>query len=118
MAWYKLHFPLEYFAVMLETQRKNGFDVKYMAYGKDRLDDFAEFLRSSYAAETPFVMDARRTCALLHDFYDKGFIFKISEGKSDTAETFRIVNDHTIEVDATKCRRSSDYYDENEMYIF
>ena len=118
MAWYKLHFPLEYFAVMLETQRKNGFDVKYMAYGKDRLDDFAEFLRSSYAAETPFAMEARRTCTLLHDFYDKGFIFKISEGKSDTAETFRIVNDHTIEVDATKCRRSSDYYDENEMYIF
>lgn len=118
MAWYKLHFPQEYYAVMLETRCKNGFDVKYMAYGKEKLDAFEEFLRGSYAAETPFVMDARRTCTLLHDYYDRGFAFKLSEEKIDSAETFRIINDHTIEVDVTKCRRRSDYYDEDEMCFF
>ena len=118
MAWYKLHFPLEFFLVMLEVQHKNGFDVNYMPYGKDKLEVFAEFLRSNYASETAFVMDARRTCTLLHDYYDHGFIFTITEKCFETDETFRIINDHTIEIDAKKCRRSLDDYDEDEIYFF
>ena len=84
---------------------------------KERLDVFAEFLRSNYAAETPFAMDARRTCTLLHDFYDQGFAFKITEECFEDDETFRIINDHTIEIDAKKCMRSLDDYDEDKFYF-
>lgn len=106
MAWYKLHFPLEFYLVMLEVPRKNGFDVSYMAYGKDKLESFAEFLGSDYCAETALTRDVRHSCMLLHDYYDHGFTFRVSKEKFDGAETFRIIDDHTIEVDEAKCIRS------------
>jgi len=118
MVWYKLHYPLQFYKVMLEIQCKNGFDVEYMAYGKDKLADFTRLLGSDYVAGTPFVMDARKTCTLLHDYYEHGFGFEVSDEPLPNDEMFHIIDDKTILVDGTKCHRNPDFYDEDEIYLF
>ena len=118
MAWYKLHYPMEFYKVMLEVRCKDGFDAEHMAFGKEGFEEFAKFIRSDYAANTSFVMDARQTCMLLHDYYDHGFSFRVSDNQLPDGETFRIADAHTIEVDGSKYKRNPDSYDEDEMYFF
>lgn len=118
MAWYKLHYPLEFYKAMLEVRCKDGFDAEHMASGKEGLEEFAKFIRSDYAANRSFVMDARKTCMLLHDYYDHGFSFRVSDNQLPDGETFRIADAHTIEVDGSKYKRNPDSYDEDEMYFF
>lgn len=118
MAWYKLHYPLEFYLVMLNVSHVAGFDPRYMASGKEKMETFVHFLRSDYASDHPFVMDARKTCMLLHDYYDHGFGFKVSSVELPGDELFRIIDDKTIEVDGTRCNRSLDLYDEDVMEFF
>lgn len=118
MAWYKLHYPLEFYLVMLNVSHGTGFDPRYMAAGKEKMDAFVHFLRSDYASNHPFVMDARKTCMLLHDYYDHGFEFKVSCAETPSGELFHIIDDKTIEVDGTRCHRSLSSYEEDEMYFF
>ena len=92
-----------------------GLDPRYMSAGKEKMDAFVHFLRSDYASEHPFVMHARTTCMLLRDYYDHGFEFKVSNVELSGDELFHIVDDKTIEVDGTRCHRSPDLYDADEM---
>ena len=118
MAWYKLHYPLEYYKVMLEVAYDSGFDAKYMAYGKERMDDFISFLKSDYAATTPFAMDARKTLTLLHDYYQHGYEFKVSDKELPNYEKYRIIDDHTIEVSVDCCDRDPDIYSDEDWYLY
>lgn len=98
MAWYKLHYPLEFYKVMLDVSYGTGFEMEYMAYGKDKLMAFMEFLRSDYSSSSYSTMRVNQTCRFLYDYYDHGFQFKISEGDQKSNEMFRIIDNHTIEV--------------------
>lgn len=105
MAWYKLHYPLEFYTVMLNVTYYSGFDPRYMAQGKEKLKTFMHFIMSEYASKRPFANDARSTGILLDDYYEHGFEFKISD-ESRSGDMFRIIDDHTIEVDGCKAVRN------------
>lgn len=98
MAWYKLHYPLEFYKVMLDVYYKSGFDYEFMTCGKEKLKNFIEFLDSRYADYSPMISDTRKTAVFLNDFYDHGYTFKIEvlEGYKDYE--FDIIDSSTIGV--------------------
>lgn len=58
IAWYKLHYPLEFYAVMLNVSRGIGFDLRYMAGGKEKLNQCVQFLNSGYASDGHLAYEA------------------------------------------------------------
>ena len=116
IAWYKLHYPLEFYAVMLNVSRGTGFDLRYMAGGKEKLNQFMQFLNSDYASDGHLSYEARKTCIFLHDYYERGFEFVVSERAFDDGDEFYILDNHTIEVAMGKQSRTLGDYD--EIYIY
>ena len=113
IAWYKLHYPLEYYMVMLNVSHWTGFDERFMAHGNEKMKSFSEFLKSDYSSKASYVVDAQKTLLLLSDYYEHGFEFKVSQEAFENGESFHIFDDNTIEIDGSKLHREFyDYCDE------
>lgn len=79
LAWYKLHYPLQFYKVAFDVRYKDDFDSYYMAEGIERLREFTRFLDSSYASDSYRVTRVRNLCRLVDEYYSHGYSFDISD---------------------------------------
>ena len=96
IAWYKTHYPIHYFCVMLNERYKNGFNPTEMAMGEEKLHAFINKLRSTGQSEYEDIDNIKQTCYFLNDFYKYGFEFVKLEQQSPDEPAFEIINNHTI----------------------
>lgn len=102
MAWYKLHYPLQFYKVMLDVYRVDEFEPDYMM-NKESLTLFYKFLqdpRSAYRDNEEHFEHENfsATCILLMDYFEHGFRFVGRPVKNRDEMIFEIMDDNTISV--------------------
>ncbi len=93
VAWYKIHYPLAYYAAYFSI-RADAFSYEKMCQGKDTLNEaLAELLARDKNSLTSTEANLVKVMKIVREMYARGFEFEPIDLYSAKADRFQIVGD-------------------------